>query len=380
MLSRSVTSLLAVAGGVAVANVYFAQPLLVTMGRDFGMGRAVLGLVVTITQIGYGVGLFLVVPLGDLVDARRLAVVQLVLLAAALVIVGTAGAGGVLLAALAAVGLLAVVVQTLVAYAASLAEPARRGRVVGSVTSGVVIGILLARVVSGAVADLAGWRSVYLLSAALTVAVMVALYRVLPPSHRPLAEVSYRQLLGSMVTLFLRERVFRTRATLALLIFAAFNTLWSAVALPLSEMSLSHSAIGAFGLAGVAGAVAAGPAGRLNDRGYARWTTGGALVLLVLCWLPIALTRQSLWALAVGALLLDLAVQAVHVTNQSLIFGLRPDAGSRVVGGYMVFYSIGSGLGAIASTTVYSLAGWGGVCILGAAFSAAALVVWLPSR
>ncbi|WP_279581020.1 MFS transporter [Fodinicola feengrottensis] len=176
VLSRSVTSLLAVAGGVAVANVYFAQPLLVTMGRDFGMGRAVLGLVVTITQIGYGVGLFLVVPLGDLVDARRLAVVQLVLLAAALVIVGTAGAGGVLLAALAAVGLLAVVVQTLVAYAASLAEPARRGRVVGSVTSGVVIGILLARVVSGAVADLAGWRSVYLLSAALTVAVMVALY------------------------------------------------------------------------------------------------------------------------------------------------------------------------------------------------------------
>jgi predicted MFS family arabinose efflux permease len=372
-----VTVLLAVACGVAVANIYFAQPLLVTIGHDFGLTAATIGVVVTITQIGYGIGLFLVVPLGDLVDPRRLAVIQLLLLAAALLVVGSAGTPVLLLAGFAAVGLLAVVTQTLVAYAASLADPARRGRVVGAVTSGIVIGILLARVVSGVVADLAGWRAVYLASAVLTVVVTVALHRVLPMSASPRADLNYRQLLVSMLKFFLQERVFRTRGVLAMLIFAAFSALWSSIALPLTEMSLSHTAIGAFGLAGVAGATAAIPAGWLNDRGFSRWTTGIALLLLAFSWVPIAFTRQTLWSLVIGVVLLDLAVQAVHVTNQSLIYAVRPDAGSRVIGGYMVFYSVGSGVGAIASTTVYSFAGWVGVCVLGAAISVTAFSVWL---
>ncbi|AXE81669.1 MFS transporter [Streptomyces atratus] len=381
-LSGRTTLLFAVASGLAVANVYFAQPLLVTLSRDFRISPATVGIVVTLTQIGYGLGLFLLVPLGDLVDRRRLVVTQLVLLATALIATGTAATAPILLTALAAVGFLAVVTQTLVAFAASLSAPDRRGRAVGLVTSGIVIGILLARTVSGALADLVGWRSVYLTSAVLTLALTLSLHRVLPRRATPPTPMRYMQLLRSTLVLFAEERVLRVRALLALLIFAAFSTLWSCVALPLSEppLSLSHTAIGAFGLAGAAGALAAAPAGRLHDRGLAGWTTGVALALLTASWLPLALTRQSLLALAIGAIVLDLAVQAVHVTSQSLIYAVRPDAGSRLIGGYMVFYSVGSATGALASTTVYAMAGWGAVCVLGAAISTLALLVWAATR
>ncbi|MEV0375958.1 MFS transporter [Streptomyces sp. NPDC050636] len=383
VLSRGVVILFAVACGAAVANVYFSQPLLVTMGHDLTMSPALVGSVVTLTHVGYGLGLFFLVPLGDVADRRRLIVAQLLLLVVVLAVVAAAHTAAILLAGMAAMGLLAVVTQTLVAFAASLAPPAGRGRVVGLVTSGVVIGILLARTASGLMADLAGWRSVYLASASLTALLALVLYRVLPRrSDAPSTTLSYGQLLRSTISLFARERLLRLRALFGLLIFAAFSTLWSSVALPLSEAPyfLPHSAIGALGLIGVAGALAATVAGRLNDRGLSRRTTGIALALLAASWLPLAFTRSSLWALAVGVILLDLAVQAVHVTNQTLIYALHPDAGSRLIGGYMVFYSIGSATGAIAATSLYTVAGWGAVCALGAAFSCLGLVLWAFTR
>jgi predicted MFS family arabinose efflux permease len=402
-LSRGVVTLFAVACGAAVANVYLSQPLLVTMGHDLAMSPAFVGGVVTLTHVGYGLGLFFLVPLGDIADRRRLVVAQLLLLVGALASVAVAPTAAVFLVGLAATGLLAVVTQTLVAFAASLAAPARRGRVVGQVTSGVVVGILLARTVSGLLADLAGWRSVYAVSATLTALLALVLYRVLPrggnaapacsgsaaPADRAApagnatpADLRYGQLLRSTLTLFATERLLRLRALFGLLIFAAFSTLWSSVALPLSEAPyhFSHSAIGALGLIGVVGALAATAAGRLNDRGLSTRTTGTALALLALSWLPLALARDSLWALALGVIVLDLAVQAVHVTNQALIHALRPDAGSRLIGGYMVFYSIGSATGALAATSLYAAAGWGAVCVLGAAFSLLGLGVWAFTR
>lgn len=383
VLSRGVTLLFAVACGTAVANVYFAQPLLVTVGHDLAMSPALVGSVVTLTHVGYGLGLFFLVPLGDVADRRRLVVAQLLLLVAALAVVATSRTAAVLLAGTAGTGLLAVVTQTLVAFAAALTAPARRGRVVGTVTSGVVVGILLARTASGVLADLAGWRSVYLASAALTALLALVLHRVLPRDNAaPPASLRYGQLLRSTVTLFARERLLRLRALLGLLVFTAFSTLWSSIALPLSEppYSFSHTAIGALGLVGAAGALAAAWAGRLNDRGLSRQTTGIALALLAASWLPLAFTRSSLWALVVGVILLDLAVQAVHVTNQTLIHALHPDAGSRLIGGYMVFYSIGSATGAIAATSLYTAVGWGAVCALGAAVSCLALALWALTR
>ncbi|MEV0264018.1 MFS transporter [Streptomyces sp. NPDC050617] len=383
-LSRGLVALFAVACGAAVANVYFSQPLLVTMGHDLAMSPALVGSVVTLTHVGYGLGLFFLVPLGDVTDRRRLIVTQLLLLVAALAVVAAARTAAMLLAGIAVTGLLAVVTQTLVAFAASLAPPAGRGRVVGLVTSGVVSGILLARTVSGLLADLAGWRSVYLASASLTALLALILHRVLPRhgGTSPTTALRYGQLLRSTVTLFAREPLLRLRALFGLLVFAAFSTLWSSVALPLSEppYSLSHSAIGALGLIGVAGALAATAAGRLGDRGFSRRTTGIALALLVASWLPLAFTRSSLWALVAGVVLLDLAVQAVHVTNQTLIYALHPAAGSRLIGGYMVFYSVGSATGAIAATSLYAAAGWGAVCALGAGFSCAGFALWAATR
>lgn len=381
-MSRALTLLFAAASGMAVANVYSAQPLLDALSGEFGLSRATVGIVITVTQLCYAIGLVTLVPLGDLLNRRRLILAHLMLTAGALAAVGTATASVVLLVGFAAVGLLAVVTQTLVAYASTLAAPAERGRVVGQVTSGIVLGILLARSFAGIMTDVAGWRSVYLLTAVLMLALSGVLYRMLPADNRPKPKIAYLQLLRSVFVLFAEERVLRIRAALALLLFFAFSTLWTPLVLPLSEppSSLSHTAIGAFGLAGAAGALAAARAGRLADRGYGQRTTGIALVLLTASWLPIRYLGQSLPALIAGVIILDLAVQAVHVTNQTMIFRVRPDARSRLTAGYMTFYSIGSAAGSIASTRVYAHDGWDGVCLLGAAASALALFVWTTTR
>ncbi|RWX81415.1 MFS transporter [Neorhizobium lilium] len=377
-LSRITTLIFAVAAGLSVANVYYAQPLLDSIARDFGISPSAIGLVVTLTQVGYALGLIFIVPLGDMVDRRRLIVGQGVLSVIALVAVATAKTEAILFANLAAMGLLAVVVQILVAFAATLATPAERGKAVGMVTSGVVIGILAARFIAGLLADLGGWRAVYLTSAILTAAMVGLLIRVLPRQLPPGSTDSYAATLRSIPILFLRDRILLVRGLLALLIFATFSTFWTALVLPLSTppFSYSHTQIGLFGLVGMAGAIAATGAGRLADRGLGQWTTGVSLTLLLASWALIVMLPTSLLLLLVGVVLLDLAVQAVHVTNQSIIFDRHPEASSRLVGGYMVFYSIGSAIGAISSTIAYAQAEWSGVSILGAGFSAVALVVW----
>ncbi|WP_018759407.1 MFS transporter [Paenibacillus terrigena] len=381
-MSRYMTLLFAVACGMSVANIYFAQPLLDQLSSEFGIDYSMIGMVITITQIFYGLGLLLLVPLGDLLNQRRLIIGQMLLSMIALVIVGTAPNSTLLFAGMALVGILAVVTQTLVAFAATMAAPAERGRVVGIVTSGIVIGILLARSISGILTDLAGWRSVYLLSAALMLVMILMFFKVLPQVEREVKSLTYPQLLGSVLILFVQERMLRIRSVLALLIFADFSILWTSLVLPLSTppFSLSHSAIGAFGLAGVAGALAAARAGKLADRGYGQRTTGIALILLLISWLFISYTEQSLFALVIGIVLLDLAVQAVHVTNQTMILPLRAEARSRLTAGYMVFYSIGSASGSIASTHIYAHYGWEGVCLLGASVSAVALLFWAMTR
>ncbi|MFJ8461308.1 MFS transporter [Lysinibacillus xylanilyticus] len=381
-MSRTVTLLFATACGMSVANIYFAQPLLDQLSNEFNIDHSTIGVVITITQIFYGLGLLLLVPLGDLLNQRRLIIGQMLLSTTALVIVGTASFSVMLFTGMALVGLLAVVTQTLVAFAATMASPTERGRVVGIVTSGIVIGILLARTFAGLLTDLTGWRSVYLVSAALMLVMVCMFLKVLPKVEREVKSLPYHQLIKSVFTLFVQERTLRIRSVLAMLIFANFSILWTSLVLPLSAppLALSHSVIGAFGLVGVAGALAATQAGKLADRGYGQRTTGIALILLLISWLFINYLEQSLLALIVGIVLLDLAVQAVHVTNQTMILPLRTEARSRLTAGYMMFYSIGSAGGSIASTQMYAHFGWGGVCFLGALISAFALIFWATTK
>ncbi|WP_160004957.1 MFS transporter [Rhizobium sp. 18055] len=380
-LSRIQTLIIAAAAGVSVANVYYAQPLLDVMGGDFGISSSAIGLIVTLTQVGYGLGLIFIVPIGDLVDRSRLIVGQGILSVIALVAVATSGTETMLFAGMAVMGLLAVVVQVLVAHAAALATAAQRGRVVGMVTSGIVTGILAARSIAGVVADLGGWRAVYMVSAVLTLLMVGLVAWVLPrePGKRSLD--TYAGALLSIPLMLLREPVLRVRAALAALIFAAFSTFWTALVLPLSAppLSYSHTEIGLFGLVGLAGAIAATYAGKIADRGHGQWTTGVSLAILMASWGLIAFLPFSIPLLVVGVLLLDLAVQAVHVTNLSTVVALQPQNSGRMIGGYMVFYSIGSAIGATGTTTAYAHFGWPGVCALGASFSAAALSLWVAT-
>ena len=381
-ISGAMALLFAVACGLAVANVYYAQPLLDTLAATFGIRPATVGIVITITQVGYGLGLLLVVPLGDLVDRRRLIVGQSLLSVIALLCVALAPSASMLLPAMAAVGVLAVVTQVLVAYAAIMAPPGERGRVVGIVTSGIIVGILLARAVSGTLSDLFGWRSVYLVSAAATLLVSGLLWKALPQNVRPAVRIPYPQLIRSVFMLFVEEPVLRIRAVLAMLIFMAITMLLTPMVLPLTAapFSLSHTQVGLFGLAGAAGGLGAARAGRQADRGRAQRTTGIGLVVMLLSWALIALLPWSIWAMVIGVVTIDFGLQSVHVSNQSLIYRVRPEAQSRLTAGYMIFYSIGSATGSIASTMVYAHAGWNGVCIAGAIISGIALAFWALTR
>ncbi|WP_210531257.1 MFS transporter, partial [Pantoea ananatis] len=232
----------------------------------------------------------------------------------------------------------------------------------------------------GAIADIAGWRAVYLTSACLMLLITCFVWKVMPsPPPRP-CRPSYLSLLKSVFRLFITEPQLRKRGMIALLIFAAFSMLWTTMVMPLTALSLTHTQTGMFGLAGMAGVLAASRAGKWADRGFAQRTTGLALALLVFSWLPVAYVENSLCWLVAGIIALDFAVQAVHVSSQSLIIAARPAAASRLVGAYMCFYSLGSAAGALIATQLYAYWGWQAVCLAGASVSACAFLIWSGSR
>lgn len=374
-----IVALFAGASGLSVANVYYAQPLLDSLAAQFYISQAAVGAVVTATQLGSALALLLLIPLGDRLDRRNLMLGQALALVVALACVALAGSSAILLAGMLAVGMLGTAMtQGLIAYAATVAAPGERGHVVGAAQGGVVIGLLLARVMAGLVADLGGWRWVYGLSAGLMLALAALLWAALPRQPAPACPLPYGQLLLSMLKLLRHQRALQVRGLLAMLMFAAFSVFWSALALPLSAppYSLSHSLIGAFGLVGAAGALAAARAGRWADRGLGQRTSLAALLLLVAAWPVFGLAGYSLGFMVLGTLMLDLAVQALQVTNQSMILQGNAQAHSRLIGCYMMFYAVGSGAGALAATAVYAAAGWAGVCWLGGGISVLALVFW----
>ncbi|MFD4194083.1 MFS transporter [Amycolatopsis thermoflava] len=379
-MGRGTRLLLAAVCGVAVAGVYAGQPVLVQMGQDLGVARDSAGWLVAAAQLGYLAGLVLLVPLGDMLDRRRLIATHLGLVAAGLAVTATAPAAWLAFAGLVVAGAFAVVVQTAVAFAAAISPPGERGRNLGVVTSGVVAGILGARVVTGSLAELWGWRSSYLALAVLAAALCVFSLVALPADVRAGAE-PYRRVLRSLGGLFTRP-VFLGRGLIAFFLFASFGTLWSGLALPLAgePWRLSEAQIGLFGIAGLAGALGAARSGRWADAGHGARVSGVALALLLGSWVAIGQLGWSLVLLIAGVVVLDFAVQAVHVGNQHVLTSAFPDRTSSAIGGYMVFYSLGSALGATATTALFDAAGWTTCALLGAAFALAALGAWAISE
>jgi predicted MFS family arabinose efflux permease len=376
---RLVTLVLAVACGATVANLYYAQPLLAEIASAFEVSQGNAALVVTLTQLGYAVGMVALMPLGDLLENRALASRTLVATAIALAVAGLAPGFGVFLAASVLVGITSVVAQILIPFAAHLAPEDQRGRFVGTVMTGLLLGILLARTLSSLAAAAWGWRTIYLISAGLMLVVAVTLARVLP-RHKPDHGVTYPQLMRSIGQLVRSEPALRRRAVCQALMFGAFSCFWTSVAFELIRgHGLSQAGIGIFALVGAAGAAAAPIAGRLGDRGHGRIGSGVTLALAVVAMLVAEAGVNSLLVLALAGILLDLAVQGHQVLSQQEIYGLRADARARINTVFMTTIFVGGALASAGSGLLYDAAGWTGVTLLGAALPSAGLVIWAVS-
>jgi len=380
-LSPALIILMAVATGLAVASNYYPQPLLETIARAFHLSVNQAGFIVTVAQLGYACGLMFIVPLGDMFERRGLIVLMTLLSAAGLLITAMAPTLTIMLIGTALTGLFSVVAQILVPLAATLAEPERRGKVVGLIMSGLLLGILLARTVAGALATIGGWRTVYWVASVLMIIMALVLWRKLP-KHQQHTDLNYPQLLKSIFTLFIHTPVLRTRALIGMFCFANFSILWTSMAFLLAGPAYHYSegVIGLFGLVGAAGALAATRAGNLADKGKAHLTTTAGLVLLLLSWAAIAWGQHSVVSLVVGIIILDLSVQGVHITNQSVIYKSMPEARNRLTAGYMTTYFIGGAVGSLVSASAYEMAGWYGVSVAGTIMCVLNLLVWLQGH
>lgn len=380
-LSRSLVALIAVATGAVVANLYYAQPVLHQVSGAFGSGPGATSSVITATQVGYAAGLLLVVPLGDLHPRRALVTRLFGIAAVALVACALSPTLWFFALASVAVGAASVAGQVMIPFAADLAPEERRGRVVARIMSGLLAGILLARTVSGLVAQVAGWRAIFWLSAALMVCFAVVLWRALP-AEGPRPHRSYPELVGSSLRLLVTEPVLRRRAWHGACAFAMFSVLWTTLAFLLSgnPYHYSNAVIGLFGLVGVGGILAANLAGKLADSARVDATTVVCGILLTASFGLLWVGQTSLGALIAGIVVLDIGTQGMQITNQAVIYALRPDARSRINSAYMVCYFVGGAVGSVTAGAVYGADGWGGVCVLGACVGLGTLALSVVDR
>jgi predicted MFS family arabinose efflux permease len=371
--------LIAAACGLTAANIYYAQPLIGLIAPAIGLGDKAAGLIVTATQIGYCTGLLLLVPLGDLIENRRLTFLTLLGAGGALLAAALAPAAAPFLLACLGIGVTSAAAQMLVPIAAHLAPDASRGRVVGNVMSGLLFGIMLARPVSSLIASALGWRAVFLVSAATIVALAFAL-KTLLPERAPRSDHSYVSLIASLWPLLRDTPALRRRAAYQTALFAAFSLFWTAVPLQLASpaFGFTQRGIALFALAGAAGALSAPIAGRLADAGWGRIATGGSM-LVVAASFHIARAGGeygSLTALVAAAILLDAAVQGNQVVSQRIIYALGAQARSRLNGLYIAIFFLGGAFGSAVSSLAFQTGGWQRVCDVGLALPLLALVMF----
>ncbi|HCH50078.1 MAG TPA: MFS transporter [Proteus sp.] len=381
-LSKGLILLMAVATGMVVASNYYAQPLLDSIATYFDISATMAGFIVTTAQLSYAIGLILLVPLGDIFERRSLIITMTLISASGLLVTAMASNIWIMLLGTALSGMFSVVAQILVPFAATLAAPHQRGKAVGTIMSGLLLGILLARTVSGLMASITNWQGIFWVASVCLAILAITLWRCLP-TYKSQTELNYFQLLGSIFKLFATTPVLRTRSLIGALIFAHFGLLWTSMAFLLSSNPFNYSdaVIGLFGLIGAAGALMASKAGGWVDKGKGKITTTVGLIILFISWCFIIIAPYFHWigvvSFIIGVILLDLAVQGVHVTNQSTIYRILPDARNRLTAAYMTSYFIGGALGSLLSGYAYHQYGWIGVSIAGLVIGVLGLIVWL---
>lgn len=382
-MSQFLTGLMAASCGLIVANLYYAQPLAGLIGDTLRLPPSQDGLIVTFTQIGYCLGLLLIVPLADLLENRRLIVTMTGGVAVALVAAGTATSGSVFLITMGLVGLASVAVQILVPFAAHLAPEASRGRVVGNVMSGLMLGIMMARPVASLIAQFLSWKSVFLISAVLMAGLAVILARCLP-SRRPGVQQGYGQLLFSMLHLLLDARPLQRRAFYQACMFGAFSLFWTVTPLMLMgpRFQFSQAEIALFAIVGLAGAVAAPLAGRFADRGNIQAASLMAMLLSAGAFAATWVVPESwfLPVLTLGGVLVDVGTSANLVLGQRVLFVLAPEQRARLNGLYMAIFFVGGAIGSALGGWAYQASGWQLASALGCVLPLLAFLVCLTER
>ncbi|WP_347483872.1 MFS transporter [Vandammella animalimorsus] len=379
VLDTATLVLMACACGLCAGANYFNQPLLHSMALGLNISDASAALTVTLAQLSYAAGLLLLVPLGDMLERRRLVVGLMLLAAAGMLISALAGSFVQLALGTVMTGLFSVAAQVLVPMAASFAAPGAGGRAVGLVMSGLLVGILAARSVAGLLSDWGGWQAVYWAGAAATAAMAWLLWRKLPLAH-PAQRMRYAAVMASLLALLRQQPRLRSRALIGGLGFAAVSTLFSTMALLLAGpgYGFSDAQIGLIGLAGIAGALMANLAGRLADRGLALRTTQAGAWLMLAGWAVLSQGGANLWCFLAGLLMVDAALQALHISNQNVIYALAPQARSRVNAIYMTGYFMGASLGSALGSYAWQRWGWAGASATGLALGLVTLaaVAW----
>jgi predicted MFS family arabinose efflux permease len=369
-------NLLALAAGITVANIYYNQPLLPAIARDFHATAAATSVLSVATQLGYAGGLLLLVPLGDILERRGLIVASAAATSVVMLVAALSPSLAFIITTSFFIGLVSITPQLIVPYAASLAEPHRRGQVVGMIMGGLFIGILFSRTAGGWLGAYFGWKIVLALGAALTLTTALLLAAFLP-RQRADNRLSYFQLLGSLFPLLAREPVLRRHALLGALGFGAFSAFWTTLAFYLAARPEHYGSqvVGLFGLVGIVGAAVAPFSGYLSDRFSARIVNGVSLAIVLGSFLVMMLANRSLGWLVLGVFLMDAGVQTNQISNQTRIYGLAPELRNRLTSIYMFTYFLGGAVGSAVGAEAWMTSGWTGVCVAGAGMAAAALVI-----
>lgn len=382
-LTRLVVLAFAVTAGSSAACLYYLQPLLPQVAADLHVSTATAtaALLVSAAQIGYLSGLAFLVPLGDFLERRRMVPALLGLSVVALAMSAAAPNLPILLAGVFVTGISASAAQVVVPWSSALADPERRGEIVGTVMSGLLLGILLSRLLSGTIAELGGWRAVLLVAAAIQLLMSVSVYALAPATGHAAGDERYPEVLASILTLIRVHPVLRQRMVLGFFVMASFSAVWTGIAFLLSgehgsPFHYSEFVIGLFSLAGVAGALGAPVVGRLADRGYLRWVTTLTLATVVIGWVLLAWGGHQVVVLVIALVVFDFGVQGTQLTNQSAIYALDPAARSRLTTAYMVTYFLGGVAGSITAGAAYQVGGWTLICVIGCAAMLVASALW----